>query len=91
MNRNIDYRTDFYSLGATFYDLLTGKSPFTDVFDPMELVHCHIAKHPVNPSEVNSDIPPILSEIILKLLSKNAEDRYQSAFGIKSDLKQKGK
>jgi predicted ATPase/signal transduction histidine kinase len=85
MNRGIDYRTDFYSLGVTFFELLTGQLPFsTD--DSMELVHCHIAKEPLKASSINSNIPPILSEIISKLMAKNAEDRYQSAYGLKHDL-----
>ncbi|SKB13861.1 putative Mitogen-activated protein kinase kinase [Planktothrix sp. PCC 11201] len=85
MNRSLDYRTDFYSLGITFYELLTHQLPFSST-DPLELVHCHIAKQPLCPSEINSGIPQILSELILKLMSKNAEDRYQSSWGIKADL-----
>ncbi|MBE8986735.1 ATP-binding sensor histidine kinase [Nostoc sp. LEGE 12450] len=85
MNRGIDYRTDFYSLGVTFYELLTGQLPFQSN-DPMELVHCHIAKLPPLVHEINPEIAPILSEIVSKLMAKNAEDRYQSAFGLKYDL-----
>ena len=85
MNRAIDYRTDFYSLGVTFYELLTGQLPFL-VADALELVHCHIARQPIPPHAVKSDIPPVLSDIILKLMAKNAEDRYQSTYGIKADL-----
>ncbi len=85
MNRGIDYRTDFYSLGVTFFEMLTGKLPFLSN-DPMELVHCHIAKHPPSMHEINAEISPVLSEIVSKLMAKNAEDRYQSAFGLKFDL-----
>jgi predicted ATPase/class 3 adenylate cyclase/GAF domain-containing protein/tRNA A-37 threonylcarbamoyl transferase component Bud32 len=85
MNRPLDYRTDFYSLGITFYELLTNQLPFT-AKDTLELVHCHIAKQPLPPSELNHEIPQILSDIIMKLLEKNAEARYQSALGIQGDL-----
>ncbi|BAZ14352.1 ATP-binding region ATPase domain protein [Calothrix sp. NIES-4071] len=85
MNRHIDYRTDFYSLGATFYELLTNKLPF-ETTDPMELVHCHIAKLPVPPHEINPEISKALSAIVIKLMAKTAEERYQSAYGIKADL-----
>ncbi|MCC3574150.1 MAG: AAA family ATPase [Microcoleus sp. PH2017_40_RAT_O_B] len=85
MNRMLDYRTDFYSLGVTFYELLTGHLPFPAT-NMLELVHCHIAKQPVPPHEMNAAIPKPISDIILKLMAKNAEDRYQSAWGIKADL-----
>ncbi|MEH2360296.1 trifunctional serine/threonine-protein kinase/ATP-binding protein/sensor histidine kinase [Nostoc sp.] len=85
MNRGIDYRSDFYSLGITFYELLTVELPFRSN-DPMELVHCHLAKTPIPVYEINSQIPLVLSAIVNKLMAKNAEDRYQSALGIKHDL-----
>ncbi|HHB93205.1 MAG TPA: GAF domain-containing protein [Thioploca sp.] len=85
INRSIDYRTDLYSLGITFYEMLTGQLPFTSK-DTMELVHCHIAKSPTPLKEINPEIPQIISDIVMKLLAKNAEDRYQSAFGLKVDL-----
>ncbi|GFE71428.1 AAA family ATPase [Chroococcus sp. FPU101] len=85
MNRLLDYRTDFYSLGVTLYQLLTGQRPF-DSTPVLELIHCHIARQPTPPQEINSDIPLVVAEIVMKLMAKNAEDRYQSAWGIKADL-----
>ncbi|MEH2235379.1 ATP-binding sensor histidine kinase [Nostoc sp.] len=85
MNRGIDYRSDFYSLGVTFFELLSGKLPF-ESRDPMELVHCHIAKQPPFVWDFNPDLPLMLGEIVRKLMAKNAEDRYQSALGLKYDL-----
>ncbi len=90
MNRTLDYRSDFYSLGVTFYEILTRQLPF-EHSDPLQLIHAHIATVPVAPSKINDKIPQILSNIVLKLLSKNAEDRYQSAFGLKHDLQQLSK
>lgn len=85
MNCAIDYRTDFYSLGVTCYEMLIGWLPFQST-DAMELVHCHIAKLPISPHTLNPDIPEPISDIVMKLLAKNAEDRYQSAHGLKMDL-----
>ena len=87
MNQDIDYRTDFYSTGATFYELLTGRTPFNSS-DPMELVHSQIAKKTIAPRQLVPDIPETVEAIIMKLLSKNKEDRYQSAYGLKKDLEQ---
>jgi predicted ATPase/signal transduction histidine kinase len=87
MNRAIDYRTDFYSLGVVFYRLLTGRLPF-EASDQMELVHAHVARLPVPPHELDAAIPPTISAIVEKLLAKTAEERYQSAYGIKADLEE---
>jgi serine/threonine protein kinase len=87
MNRTLDYRTDFYSLGVSFYELLTGQLPFNTT-DALELVHCHIAKQPVPPYFVIGEeyCPKVVSDIVMKLMAKTAEERYQSAWGLKADL-----
>ena len=85
MNRGIDYRSDFYSLGVTLYELLTQKTPFSST-DPMELVHCHIAQQPVPPHKLIPDLPLAISNLIAELLAKTPEERYQSSLGIKADL-----
>ncbi|MBW4674475.1 MAG: AAA family ATPase [Desmonostoc geniculatum HA4340-LM1] len=87
MNRSLDYRTDFYSLGATFYQLLTNRLPF-ESRDALELIHYHLALEPVAPHCIDPEIPVIVSEIVLKLLAKTPEERYQSAWGIKTDLEE---
>ena len=85
MNRAIDYRTDFYSLGVTFFEMLTARLPFEST-DRAELVHCHMARVPVAPHEVRPTIPAMMSELVLKLMSKTPEDRYQGARGLLWDL-----
>ena len=85
MNRTLDYRTDFYSLGVTFYELLTQQLPFTST-EAIELVHAHLAKQPIAPDRINPAIPPIVSQIVEKLMAKTAEERYQSAIALKVDL-----
>lgn len=85
MNLPVDYRTDFYSLGVTFFEMLTGRLPF-EASDPLELLHCHIARVPPVPHDINLSIPPSLSNIVLKLLAKTAYERYCSARGLEFDL-----
>ena len=85
MNCFLDYRTDFYSLGVSFYEWLTNQLPFQSE-DPLELIHCHIAKQPPALQEINPEIPLAISEIVHKLMAKNPEDRYQTTWGIKADL-----
>jgi predicted ATPase/signal transduction histidine kinase/GAF domain-containing protein len=87
MNRSVDSRSDLYSLGIAFYEMLTGTLPFTAV-DPMEWVHCHIARQPVPPDEKTAQVPRALALITMKLLAKTAEDRYQTAAGVEADLRQ---
>ncbi|MEQ9366410.1 MAG: AAA family ATPase, partial [Leptospirales bacterium] len=87
MNRRLDFRSDFYSLGATFYYLLTGRPPFPAT-DRLELVHSHMARLPEPVESYNPEVPAVLSRIVAKLMAKTAEDRYQSAYGIRSDLEE---
>jgi predicted ATPase/signal transduction histidine kinase len=84
-NRAIDGRADLYSLGVTFYQMLTGQLPF-EAHDPVEWVHCHVARAPPSPREVVPEVPETIARIVLKLLSKMPEDRYQSARGLRLDL-----
>src|SRR6516162_6463212 len=86
MNRSIDSRSDLYALGVTLYQTLIGSLPFT-ASDPMEWVHCHIARQPPPPSERLQDVPGSVSAIIMKLLAKTAEERYQTAAGAEKDLR----
>ena len=86
MNRSIDSRSDLYALGVTFYQMLTGRLPFSAA-DPMEWVHCHVARKPVAPAERLESVPIAISEIVMKLLAKTAEERYQTAAGLEKDLR----
>src|SRR3984893_11003106 len=86
MNRSVDSRSDLYALGITFYEMLTGQLPFTAA-DPMEWVHCHIARQPVPPNERVAGVPGPLSAIVVKLLAKTAEERYQTAAGVTAGLR----
>jgi PAS domain S-box-containing protein len=86
MNRSIDARSDLYALGVTLYQMLTGSLPFAAT-KPMEWVHCHIARKPVPPNERRETVPAMVSAIILKLLAKSAEERYQTAAGLERDLR----
>jgi predicted ATPase/signal transduction histidine kinase/tRNA A-37 threonylcarbamoyl transferase component Bud32 len=84
-NRSVDYRTDFYSLGITLYELFSGTLPF-NASSPREWIHCHVAKQPQGLSEVNNSVPKSLSEIVMKLIAKDSEKRYQSSSGLLKDL-----
>src|SRR5438132_2614252 len=86
MNRSIDSRSDLYAAGVTLYEMLTGGLPFT-ASDPMEWVHCHIARRPAPPAERREDVPSVVSAIVLKLLAKMPEERYQTAAGVERDLR----
>jgi serine/threonine protein kinase len=86
MNRSIDSRSDLYSLGMTFYEMLTGRPPFT-ASDPLGWVHCQVARQPMSPGERRQEIPQVLSSIILRLLAKTPEERYQTAAGLEADLR----
>jgi PAS domain S-box-containing protein len=85
IHKTVDYRADYYSLGVSFYELLTGRLPF-DSSDKLEIIYAHIAKKALSPSKVNEHIPQAISNIIMKLMSKMPEDRYQSLTGLKNDL-----
>ena len=85
MNRGLDYRTDFYSIGINFYEILTGQLPF-QATDPLELVHSHMAKTPTPPSTMNPAIPGVLSRMVMKLLAKTAEEAGKMSISLASKL-----
>lgn len=87
MNRSIDYRTDFYSLGITLYEMLLGYLPYSSD-DELDIIYSHLAKIPISPNKINNSIPKAISDIIMKLLEKMAENRYQSALGLINDLQE---
>lgn len=86
MNRSIDSRSDLYALGMTFYEMLGGSGPFTPA-DAVEWIHCHIARQPASLADRRPDVPPTIADIVMKLLAKAAEDRYQTAVGLEGDLR----
>jgi PAS domain S-box-containing protein len=86
INRSVDTRSDLYGFGVTLYEMLTGDLPFR-ASDPLEWVHCHIAQQPVPPHERAKDVPASVSAIVMKLLAKTPEDRYQTATGVERDLR----
>ena len=87
MNRPLDYRADFYALGVSLFEMLTGQLPFLSK-DPIQLIHSHLSQLPPSPTSINRQIPVALSQLVLKLMAKTGDERYQSVFGLKADLKQ---
>lgn len=86
VGKSPDWRSDYYSLGASFYEIFTGKTPFADAKDPLDLIHAHIAKRPAPANTLDSSIPEPLNAVIAKLLEKAPEDRYQTSQGLIVDL-----
>ncbi|MBA3662551.1 MAG: AAA family ATPase [Gammaproteobacteria bacterium] len=85
INRSVDQRSDLYSLGITFYEMLTGQLPFQSI-EPLQAIYQHIVKNATPPHEINNEVPEMISAIVMKMIAKKAEDRYQSEYGIKMDL-----